>query len=279
MSKQDDQSMQSFPVDENEPQSSQQQTGGEHVADAAGQNGSNLASDPASADQPSVTEASEGVARGQTSSASTSAEPTTATSSSSTATAAGSSTSATAGALGASGSAAGTAAAGIPPSVIAAIVAAVVVVVAIVIGIVVTQQNTVDEGNWYDNAAQKGQFEGKSKEEIQDALNEEVAKGMMNISIAAVVNFPAGSTEGEARIENIAANPMDQKITIALKDSDEVVYESGAIAPDQHIQTITLTKALAPGDHAAVATFTGYDRETHKETGKAAAEIVLHVEG
>ncbi|MEG0303402.1 MAG: hypothetical protein RR953_08810, partial [Gordonibacter sp.] len=98
MSKQDDQSMQSFPVDENEPQSSQQQTGGEHVADAAGQNGSNLASDPASADQPSVTEASEGVARGQTSSASTSAEPTTATSSSSTATAAGSSTSATAGA-------------------------------------------------------------------------------------------------------------------------------------------------------------------------------------
>ncbi|MEG0990409.1 MAG: hypothetical protein RSN88_06070, partial [Gordonibacter sp.] len=70
MSKQDDQSMQSFPVDENEPQSSQQQTGGEHAADAAGQNASNLASDPASADQPSVTEASEGVAWGQTSSAS-----------------------------------------------------------------------------------------------------------------------------------------------------------------------------------------------------------------
>ncbi|MEG1494431.1 MAG: hypothetical protein RR380_09195, partial [Gordonibacter sp.] len=100
MSKQDDQSMQSFPVDENEPQSSQQQTGGEHAADAAGQNGSNLAPDPASADQTSVTEASEGVAWGQTSSASTSAEPTTATSSSSTATAAGSSTSATAGASG-----------------------------------------------------------------------------------------------------------------------------------------------------------------------------------
>jgi len=28
-----------------------------------------------------------------------------------------------------------------------------------------------------------------------------------------------------------------------------------------------------------VATFTGYDRETHKQTGQAAAEIVLNVEG
>ena len=85
--------------------------------------------------------------------------------------------------------------------------------------------------------------------------------------------------EGEARIENIAANPMDQKVVITLKDSGETVYESAAIAPDQHIQTIKLTKDLDPGQYAAVATFTGYDRETHKQTGQAAAEIVLNVEG
>ena len=133
--------------------------------------------------------------------------------------------------------------------------------------------------DWYDSNAAQGQFEGKSKEEIQAALNEEVAKGMMNISIAASITFADGSSEGEARIENIAANPMDQKVVITLKDSGETVYESAAIAPDQHIQTIKLTKDLDPGQYAAVATFTGYDRETHKQTGQAAAEIVLNVEG
>lgn len=161
--------------------------------------------------------------------------------------------------------------------VFAALVAVVAVGAAVGVGVVLTQQPAPED--WYDSNAAQGQFEGKSKEEIQAALNEEVAKGMMNISIAASITFADGSSEGEARIENIAANPMDQKVVITLKDSGETVYESAAIAPDQHIQTIKLTKDLDPGQYAAVATFTGYDRETHKQTGQAAAEIVLNVEG
>ena len=51
------------------------------------------------------------------------------------------------------------------------------------------------------------------------------------------------------------------------------------VAPDQHIQNIKLSRDLEPGEYAAVATFTGYDRETHKKTGQAAAEITLRVEG
>ena len=166
---------------------------------------------------------------------------------------------------------------GMSKHVFAALVAVVAVGAAVGVGVVLTQQPALED--WYDSNAAQGQFEGKSKEEIQAALNEEVAKGMMNISIAASITFPDGASEGEARIENIAANPMDQKVVITLKDSGETVYESAAIAPDQHIQTIKLTKDLDPGQYAAVATFTGYDRETHKQTGQAAAEIVLNVEG
>lgn len=161
--------------------------------------------------------------------------------------------------------------------VFAGLIAVVAVAAAVVAGVVLTQQPAIED--WYDSNASQGQFEGKSKEEIQAALNEEVAKGMMNISIAASITFADGVSEGEARIENIAANPMDQKVSITLKDSGETVYESSAIAPDQHIQNIKLTKDLDPGEYAAVATFTGYDRETHKQTGQAAAEITLHVEG
>lgn len=166
---------------------------------------------------------------------------------------------------------------GMSKHVFAALVAVVAVTAAVLVGVVATQQPAVED--WFDSNAAQGQFEGKSKEEIQAALNEEVAKGMMNISIAAVIEFPNGASEGEARIENIAANPMDQKVSIALKDSGEVVYESGALAPDQHIQNIKLTRDLDPGEYDAVATFTGYDRETHKQTGQAAAEITLVIEG
>ena len=166
---------------------------------------------------------------------------------------------------------------GMSKHVFAGLVAVVAVAAAVTAGVVLTQQPAVED--WFDSNAAQGQFEGKSKEEIQAALNEEVAKGMMNISIAAVITFPDGASEGEARIENIAANPMDQKVAITLKDSEETVYESGAIAPDQHIQNIKLSRDLEPGEYAAVATFTGYDRETHKKTGQAAAEITLRVEG
>lgn len=246
MSKQETTSTQSLPVDDVEPNTSQRQTGSENAAgDAVQGQGSDVPSDPVSASNATDTGASQ-----TTSSAS----------------------SAAADAAKKTGKILG-----MSKHVFAGLVAVVAVSAAVVAGVVLTQQPALED--WYDSNAAQGQFEGKSKEEIQAALNEEVAKGMMNISIAASITFPDGTSEGEARIENIAANPMDQKVVITLKDTGETVYESAAIAPDQHIQTIKLSKDLDPGEYAAVATFTGYDRETHKQTGQAAAEITLRIEG
>lgn len=246
MSEQETTSTQSLPVDDVEPNTSQHQTGSENAADGAVQGqSSDIPSDPVSASTATDT----GASKTTSSVSNTAAEVAKKT-----------------GKI-----------LGMSKHVFAGLVAVVAVSAAVVAGVVLTQQPALED--WYDSNAAQGQFEGKSKEEIQAALNEEVAKGMMNISIAASITFADGSSEGEARIENIAANPMDQKVVITLKDSGETVYESAAIAPDQHIQTIKLTKDLDPGEYAAVATFTGYDRETHKQTGQAAAEIVLNVEG
>lgn len=246
MSEQDTTSTQSLPVDDAKPNATQRQTGGDNAAgDVAQGNGFGATSDPASVDNASdagASNASHPISNIAADAAKNTGKIL-----------------------------------GMSKHVFAALVAVVAVGAAVGVGVVLTQQPALED--WYDSNAAQGQFEGKSKEEIQAALNEEVAKGMMNISIAAVITFPDGASEGEARIENIAANPMDQKVTIALKDGDEVVYESGAIAPDQHIQNIKLSRDLEPGEYAAVATFTGYDRETHKKTGQAAAEITLRVEG
>lgn len=133
------------------------------------------------------------------------------------------------------------------------------------------------QSSWYDNQAQAGSYAGKSEEEIQADLNRQVEEGMMNISIASVVTFENSSSEGDARIENIASNNRDQKIVITLDDTQEIVYESGAIAPGSYIQTIHLNRDLDPGTYSATATFTGYDTKTHEEKGAAAAQIKLVV--
>lgn len=131
--------------------------------------------------------------------------------------------------------------------------------------------------SWFDSNATEGSYVGKSEEEILADLNRIVEEGMMNISIAATVTFEDGTSEGEARIENIAANTRDQKVTITLNDTGEVVFESGAIAPGSYLQYIKLNKDLEAGTYMATATFQGYDPETHEERGAAAAEIRLVV--
>lgn len=137
---------------------------------------------------------------------------------------------------------------------------------------------TTAESTWYDDDAGAGSYEGKSDEEVKADLEKTIAEGMMNISIASNITVSAQTGQAEARIENIAANKVDQKVTLELADTGEVIYESGAIAPGSHVQTIQLDANLEPGVYGALATFDGYDIETREKKGTAAAKVTLAVE-
>lgn len=128
---------------------------------------------------------------------------------------------------------------------------------------------------FFDESAQEGQAPNKTPAELQAELNRIVEEGMFNISIASVIEFSAPDATGKAYIENVPNNPYDMTVDITLADSGESVYASKGIAPGNYIEDIALAKALEPGMHEAVATFTAYDRETHDEKGKAAAEVTL----
>ena len=134
------------------------------------------------------------------------------------------------------------------------------------------------EDSWYDAGAAAGSYKGKSDEEVKADLEKAVAEGMMNISIASNIKASAQTGQAEARIENIAANKVDQKVTLELEDSGEVIYESGAIAPGSHVQTVQLDAGLEPGSYNVLATFDGYDTETREKKGTAAAQVTLTVE-
>ncbi len=156
------------------------------------------------------------------------------------------------------------------------IIGIVVLAVAVVIGVCVWM--FVGQGGFYDNAAQNGQAPYKTEEEMQAELNRVVEDGMLNISIASVITFKNGTSEGTAYIENVPSNKYVMKVTITLDSNNETVYESGGIKPDSHIDNIKLTKSLPAGTYPATATFTAYDPESLDEVGQAAAKVTIVVE-
>ncbi|WP_165063018.1 hypothetical protein [Adlercreutzia sp. ZJ154] len=122
-----------------------------------------------------------------------------------------------------------------------------------------------------------GQLTNKTQEEIQAELDRTVEEGMFNISVASVVEFEDGTSEGEFRIENVPGNRYLMQVVITLDDTGEEVYRTGIIEPDHHIQKDTLDKDLDPGTYAATAKFLALDPETEEEIGQAAAKISLVV--
>lgn len=157
------------------------------------------------------------------------------------------------------------------------IIGIIVVVVAIIVGVCIWMF-VGQGGGFYDNAAQDGQAPYKTEEEMQAELNRVVEDGMLNISIASVITFKNGTSEGTAYIENVPSNKYVMKVTITLDNNNETVYESGGIKPDSHIDNIKLTQSLPAGTYPATATFTAYDPDSLDEVGQAAAKVTIVVE-
>lgn len=123
-----------------------------------------------------------------------------------------------------------------------------------------------------------GQLEGKTQEEIQAELDRVVDEGMFNISIANVVQFADGTSEGELRIENVPGNHYLMRVAIILDDTGEQVYETDMIEPNHHIQRDALDVVLPAGQYSATAMFSAYDQQTEEQVGQAAAKILIQVD-
>jgi len=123
-----------------------------------------------------------------------------------------------------------------------------------------------------------GQYEGKTDEEIQAELNRIVEEGMFNISINPNITMESGDSEAELRIENVPGNQYLMSVEITLDDTGEVIYKSGLIEPNYHIQFAPLDKKLAAGSYNATAAFTAYDPDTEAEIGVAGAKITITVQ-
>ncbi|WP_302759928.1 hypothetical protein [Christensenella hongkongensis] len=136
---------------------------------------------------------------------------------------------------------------------------------------------TGQTGFAFDDLAQNGFLEGRSQEDIQRLVNQQVDEGMFNISINSAVTFQNGDAEGNMNIENVPGNRYYMKVRLVLNDTGETVYESGGLKPGQFIEKAPLSVPLQKGTYGATAVFTAVDQNSLKEVGRAQAEITLQV--
>lgn len=151
------------------------------------------------------------------------------------------------------------------------IIAILAIVAAVAIGVFMFMDSTQYRGGTL------GQLDGKTQEEIQAELDRMVQEGMMNISIASVIEFENGGAEGEVKIENSPANRYLMQVVITLRETGEVVYTSDILEPNYHIQYAALDTNLPAGYYPAIATFNALDPETEEQVGSAAAQVDLVV--
>lgn len=89
--------------------------------------------------------------------------------------------------------------------------------------------------------------------------------------------FENGQSEGSIEIVNPGTNVYPIAVDISLISSDELIYSSGAIYPNQFVENVKLEKQLAKGEYPARATVNIYDPETKEKQGVTEAEVMIIV--
>lgn len=140
-----------------------------------------------------------------------------------------------------------------------------------------TKREQETDGLVYEVNIVEGDIPGKSQEERQRELDAIVEEGMLAMSINAT---PCGKTTGTDRSVNwLIENPSNQgkliRVEIWLDDTEEKIYETGAIPPGNYVESAPLSVGLPPGEYSCTARFYAYQEENESYIGQAAAQIQL----
>lgn len=118
-----------------------------------------------------------------------------------------------------------------------------------------------------------------TKEDLAQKLKDaqkKVDEGMIAIDMAPVPIFEDGESEGVVNIGNPAKNTKNFVVEFVLDDTEEIVYKSGLIPPNSHIEKTKLDKVLEKGNYPAVAYFTTYDDEGI-EVGRVGLNMTIKI--
>lgn len=112
---------------------------------------------------------------------------------------------------------------------------------------------------------------------MSDLAQELVDASYVTVQINLYPEFEYEGAEGDIGIVNPAVNVFPIAVDIVLDETQEVIYSSGAIFPNEQITSARLDFALPAGSHAATAVFNAYDPDSHERlwTGHFVLEITV----
>lgn len=122
--------------------------------------------------------------------------------------------------------------------------------------------------------------------ELGDATDREIAERAQEIADANYFTlninpktiFESGTSEGSIQIVNPATNVYPIAVDITLNETGELLYQSGAIFPNQEIMSARLLIDLEQGEYLSTATINIYDPETQVKQGVTEAEVTIIIE-
>lgn len=123
-----------------------------------------------------------------------------------------------------------------------------------------------------------GTLGGMTPEQIKEQMQKVADASQFSFKINSSPRFLNGKSQGDLWIENPSYNVYPMVVQIFLDDTQEIVYDSGGIMPNQHISYATLLKELPQGTHKATAYINAYDPDTKVFQGRSAAKINLIIE-
>ena len=123
----------------------------------------------------------------------------------------------------------------------------------------------------------RGIMPGMTPEEIQRYLNEKADKSKFVIDLNSHLEFDDANSEGYLRLINGKNSAYAIKLVVRLEDSNELIYKSPLVKPEQYIEYIKLRKKLKPGKYRAIGTYEFYDLE-NTDVKVSEQEVVLNIE-
>lgn len=127
------------------------------------------------------------------------------------------------------------------------------------------------------STGEAGALPGMSEEDLKAQMQRAADKAQFSYKLNARPVFKDGKSEGNWEIENPNYNVYPIVIQVTLDDTGEIIYDSGGLLPNQHIETGKLTKILKAGEYPATATINMYHPETNEAVGKTQAGLIITV--
>ena len=156
----------------------------------------------------------------------------------------------------------------------------VVVVLLIIVMIIILLLRGCSESNIQEGAlveGQNGMLPGLTTEEAEAIMQKKADESMFSFDINGTPTFDNGKAKGNVLIANPPYNLFKMKVIITLDETNEVVFKSDMLEPNQYIENAKLSKNLDKGEYEATAVFEGYDLKEEKYQGEFQAGLVIKV--